>query len=395
MDSSLGRDRKVWLDAPSCSLDDFEALTQTETLPDSVPLADEIASRVPIYDAARIRAASGDTDQLKGYMAEWNDVFATGPGAIVIRGAYDDPDLIDAVTDVFGTIIERERNESAGSGDHFAAAGENTRIWNAHEKLCIESPDLFTRYNANPIIPLACRAWLGPLYQITTQVNVVHPGGKAQTCHRDYHMGFQSAERLTRYPARIHALSALLTLQGAVAHCDMPLETGPTKLLPYSQAYLPGYLAALQPDFRTHFEKHHVQLPLAKGDSLFFNPAMFHAAGENRTSDVDRIANLMQIGSGYGRSIEIVDRTRMCLALYPTLAGMVAAKALTATETADVVAGCAEGYPFPANLDIDSPLTGMAPESQQELMLRALNEGWNVDRFAKAIREQVARKRSH
>jgi ectoine hydroxylase-related dioxygenase (phytanoyl-CoA dioxygenase family) len=35
-------------------------------------------------------------------------------------------------------------------------------------------------------------------------------------------------------------------LQGAVAHTDMPAETGPTTYLPHSQKYLPGYLARRQ-----------------------------------------------------------------------------------------------------------------------------------------------------
>ena len=32
-------------------------------------------------------------------------------------------------------------------------------------------------------------------------------------------------------------MSPVLTLQGAVAHCDMPIESGPTMLLPYSQRF--------------------------------------------------------------------------------------------------------------------------------------------------------------
>lgn len=76
----------------------------------------------------------------------------------------------------------------------------------------------------------------------------------------------------------MHRLSPVLTLQGAVAHCDMPVESGPTLFLPYSQTYLPGYLALKRPEFRTYFEENHVQLPLEKGDVVFFNPALFHAA---------------------------------------------------------------------------------------------------------------------
>ncbi|MGI9501306.1 MAG: phytanoyl-CoA dioxygenase family protein [Geminicoccaceae bacterium] len=395
MDQRVPVGNHVWLDEQACDLSDFRTKVERETTAKTVPLADEIASRIPIYESANVRAALSDDRWIRDYMAEWNGVFSKGPGIVVFRGAYEDLGLIDDVTGVLNGIIERERDEMAGSGDHFAAAGANSRVWNAHEKLCMASPELFARYNANHVIDLISRSWLGPLYHVTTQVNVVHPGGKAQTCHRDYHMGFQAIDKLTGYPAPIHALSAMLTLQGAIAHCDMSVETGPTKLLPYSQTYLPGYLATQLPEFRAYFEEHHAQMPLKKGDALFFNPAVFHAAGDNVTEDISRIANLMQIGSGYGRSIEIVDRTRMSRALYPTLAKLKVDGALKPDEIENVIAACAEGYPFPANLDIDSPLSGMAPESQQELVRRALDQGWDTEKFERELQEQADRKRSH
>ena len=280
-------------------------------------------------------------------------------------------------------------------GDHFGRVGQNARLWNAHEKLCIAAPEIFVRYNAIDIVDLISRAWLGPLYQITTQVNVVYPGGKAQTPHRDYHMGFQTAEQLLHYPAHAHQLSAALTLQGAIAHCDMPIESGPTQLLPFSQRYLPGYLAVLREEFRAYFQEHHIQLPLKKGDALFFNPALFHAAGNNVSKDIVRFANLMQIGSGYGRSIEVVDRTRMSKSLYPTLQSMAQSKALTSREVENVIAATAEGYPFPANLDIDSPLSGMAPPSQQDILRQALSEGWDSKKFASEMDAYVDRRKTY
>ena len=162
-------------------------------------------------------------------------------------------------------------------------------------------------------------AWLGPAYQITSQLNVVNPGGAAQVAHRDYHLGFQSAAAIERFPVHVQRLSPVLTLQGAIAHCDMPIETGPTLYLPFSQSYLPGYMATARPEFRDYFDKHHVQLPLAKGDAVFFNPALFHAAGTNRSKDVRRIANLLQVSSAFGRAMESVDRLKMSLRLYPAL----------------------------------------------------------------------------
>ena len=40
-----------------------------------------------------------------------------------------------------------------------------------------------------------------------------------------------------------------------------------------------------------------MQLPLAKGDAVFFNPALFHDAGTNRTADVRRTAHLLHVSS--------------------------------------------------------------------------------------------------
>jgi ectoine hydroxylase-related dioxygenase (phytanoyl-CoA dioxygenase family) len=190
----------------------------------------------------------------------------------------------------------------------------------------------------------------------------------------------------------VHTVSAFLTLQGAIAHSDMPVESGPTKLLPFSQRYAEGYLAWRRQDFRDYFETHFVQLPLEKGDALFFNPALFHAAGSNRTASVQRMANLLQISSAYGRAMESLNRARMCEALYPVLLECLGASDMTRDEADAVVASCAEGYPFPTNLDRDPPLGGLAPESQQGLFSRALDESWTVDRFRAAIREQASRR---
>ena len=288
-------------------------------------------------------------------MGEWNAILNEGPGVVAFKRAFPDTAIIDEATAILKSITDAEAAAKQGKGDHFGKPGANARVWNAHEKLCLANPDVFIRYNANPIVALISRAWLGPLYQITAQVNVVYPGGDAQIPHRDYHMGFQSLEQLENYPANAHRLSASLTLQGAIAHCDMPVESGPTKFLPYSQLYLPGYLATLLEEFRAYFEAHFVQLPLEKGDAIFFNPALFHAAGANRTQTLSRFANLLQVGSGYGRSIEIVNRARISKAVFPVLSGMVKDQRLSAREIDDVIAATAEGYPFPTDLDVEFP----------------------------------------
>ena len=221
---------------------------------------------------------------------------------------------------------------------------------------------------------------------MTAQVNQVRPGGKAQTAHRDYHLGFMSADEAMRYPAHAHEVTATLTLQGAVAHVDMGVESGPTKLLPFSQLYGPGYVAFHDAGFRDHFEAAHVQVPLEKGDAVFFNPALFHAGGENRSRDVERMVNLLAGLLGL-RPVAGKRWTGAACpqALFPELVKLKQGGALGAAELDAAIAACAEGYPFPTNLDTDPPVGGLAPPSMADVMRRALNEGWTTARFAQAL----------
>ena len=71
-----------------------------------------------------------------------------------------------------------------------------------------------------------------------------------------------------------------------------------------------------------------MQLPLAKGDAAFFNPALLHGAGTNQDGRrTRRMANLLQISSAFGRAMETVDRTAASRALFPVLAARLAAGA--------------------------------------------------------------------
>lgn len=382
--SQLRSDR-VWLSSDECDLDDFKALVERTTDIAGYPFASEVASNVLVYDGASVRDAASTPESRKSLMAEWVEAMAEGPGIIVIRSAFADLARLDAATEQFWAMIEEQRASSTGSGDHFAKPGANDRVWNALEKLCLRAPEVFAAYYGNEVIALVSEAWLGPAYQITSQINVVNPGGAAQSVHRDYHLGFQTPESGSRYPAHVHRLSPVLTLQGAVAHCDMPVETGPTLYLPYSQLYLPGYLATARSEFRDYFDRHHVQLPLSKGDAAFFNPAVFHAAGTNRSKDVRRMANLLQVSSAFGRAMESVDRVRMSAALYPAVRSMLSSRRLTPEQAGNAVSACAEGYSFPTNLDRDPPIGGLAPQSQQALMMQALAEDWEPGVFNKAL----------
>jgi hypothetical protein len=282
--------------ADAISLEDFRAEVERETLPSEYPGAMKIEKGIPIYDTRTVTPAIAP---------EWARIIGEGPGVFVVKGAFADTGAIDAASEMFRAIIAEERAAGVASGDHFAKAGANDRIWNSLQKLCLRAPDVYARYMANPVIDLACRAWLGPGYQIATQVNQVRPGGKAQAPHRDYHLGFMSADQMGEYPDHIHVTSPTLILQGGVAHVDMTEASGTTKLLPHSQRYKPGYIAATQPEFAAYFAANHLQLPLAKGDAIFFSSASGGTTMEahsGRNTSMKKLVKSLLLGAAMATS---------------------------------------------------------------------------------------------
>ena len=376
---------------------DFDALreltSRTTTLAD-YPLAAAVQKNVLVYDCDTLRPMLTDAGQRRAIMAEWVDALATGPGVLVLKRAETDLAMIDQASALFRDMIVEQNRKGTGGGDHFAKPGANDRLWNSLEKHCLADPENFARYYGNPILALISEAWLGPAYQMTAQLNVVNPGGTAQSPHRDYHLGFQSAAEIQRYPLHVQMFSPFLTLQGAVAHVDAPVETGPTQLLPFSQLWPEGYLAMGQPEVNDLFARRHVQLPLNKGDMLFFSPALLHAAGTNRSADVRRMVNLFQVSSAYGRAMETVDRLRMVKALYPALRRGRADGSLTPVQIAAAIASSAEGYAFPTNLDRDPPIGGLAPRSQAQLVRDALDAGWPAGELGRLLDLQADKKRA-
>lgn len=364
-------------------LADFTAIVEQTTELADYPFAAAVDHNVVIYDADNLRATLDGAETSQAVLAELERVFRSGPGIAVFRRSVSPADTARASA-VFYDIIEAERATATNKGDHFAKPGANDRVWNALEKLAIREPDVFFDYYQNDMIALAATAWLGPDYQVTSQVNVVNPGGEAQQPHRDYHLGFMTSEQAARFPPHAHELSPMLTLQGAIAHCDMPIETGPTLYLPHSQKYRLGYMAWRRPEFIEYFGANRKQLPLEDGDAIFFNPAVFHAAGSNTTSSVRRIGNLLQISSAMGRALEYVNRRAMCEALYPSMR----AAASAGTDPAGierVIAATAEGYPFPTDLDRDQPVGGLVPPSQADVVRQAVRENWEPAALAEAL----------
>lgn len=384
---------RTWLTEADCDLEVFRSLVEQRTDPADHPSAERVEQNVPLYDSDRLRSLAISPEGRRSVQDELVRALSDGPGIVVLKGAFPDAAVVDATSEAFRALIEEERASGTARGDHFAKPGANDRVWNALDKVAVRAPEVFADYYANDMLELIAEAWLGPAYQVTSQVNVVNPGGAAQNVHRDYHLGFLSQERAATYPAHVHRLSPVLTLQGAVAHCAMPVESGPTLYLPHSQKFEPGYLAWRLPRFVEYFDAHHVQLPLEKGDAVFFNPALFHAAGHNRSADIRRMANLLQISSAFGRAMESVDREAMANALFPVLLRR-KSEGVSEDWLRRVTAATAEGYPFPTNLDLDPPVDGLAPPSQADTLRRAVAEDWDPERLRQELQAAAKRRQS-
>ncbi|MDA9909992.1 phytanoyl-CoA dioxygenase family protein [Amylibacter sp.] len=368
-----------YLSTNDCDLDEFSKSLDRKLQQNEVPLSHDIQKNVPIYDVSKIDFLS-DTKLLR---TEWANILHKTSGVLVLKNAYPDTSIIDTASAIYDKIIADEKTTTGDKADHFAASGANDRIWNSAQKLCQYDPQTFSKYFSNLAVDTACKAWLGPNYQMTAQINLVRPSGAAQSPHRDYHLGFQTKEIAESYPAHVHDLSPALTLQGAIAHVDMPIESGPTKLLPFSQIYRHGYLAFSQHDFRKYFENNYIQIPLNKGDVLFFNPALYHAGGANISKNIHRMANLLQVSSAFGRAMESLNRSEMTRMLYPILAKN--SDKMNEAEINAAITSCSEGYSFPTNLDTAPPLDGLAPETQANLFRRALKEEMSFVDFEKEL----------
>ena len=375
--------------ASDLDIEQFAALCSRQTDLADYEYADSVAHNAVRYRTDALLAA--DAPVVK---AELNRCLKDGPGLLVVQRAFPDAAALDRHTALFAEITAEEKADADHHGDHFAQPGANERVWNSIQKVCAKDPALCIDYYSNPVLALLSTAWVGPNYQITAQVNTVKPGGPAQSPHCDYHLGFQDDELVAQFPMHVQTASQFLTLQGAIAHTDMPIETGPTLYLPYSQQYPLGYLAWRHPDFKSYFLQHAVQLPLQKGDAVFLSPALFHAAGANTTANRDRVANLVQISATFGKTMETIDHDAMLRNAYPVLIERQAADTIDDATLQRVATALADNYAFPTNLNRDPPIAGGAPATSRDLLLQALAARWPAEKFNQALAEYAERRRA-
>ena len=383
-EKSSSLNHQVYFSDSDIDYDELISICSQETIEANYPLSDSISNNVVIYDAKDFRSFVGNIEEEIKLKTEMHHVLESGPGVFVVRNLYNE-DVIDESNAIFEKIV---KNESNSSNDHFAA-GTNTRIWNSFQKLAMENQEAFINYYSNDLVKIIAESWCGPNSQMTAQVNIVRPGGEMQKPHRDYHLGFQENEVVEKFPISIHRLSNYLTLQGGVAHTDMPLESGPTVVLPYSQQYDLGYLTWRDTKFADFFNKYSVQNSMSKGDGIFFNPAIFHAAGANITNNFHRIGNLLQISSAFGKTMEHIDYIKIITHIYPSLLDHIKNKTLSERLIENVLICATDGYAFPTNLDSDknsdSKLQGM---SMFDLTKQSLLDSLSPEKFKLKLLEQ-------
>lgn len=381
-DEILNLHASSYFNEADMNIEAFDTLCSQSTILADYPFATTVEQNILIYDRQTFDQAFDNPQQELALKDELCRGLKDGPGVFIVKGAYTDLSVIDQTTEVFEKIVAEEKSGDT-KGDHF---GNNERIWNSIQKACVKNPDVFIDYYSNPVLAIACEAWLGPYYRITAQMNNVKPGNQSQSVHRDYHLGFQSNETVTHFPAHVQIMSQFLTLQGGIAHINMPIAMGPTLLLPFSQQFPAGYLTYSRPEFIAYFDEHKSQLPFEKGDMVFFSPALFHGAGEN-TTDVDRLVNLVQISSAFGRTMETLNTTTMIETVYPALLQRIENERITQREIDNTIAAVADGYSFPTNLDSDPPVGGNAPKTEQDIMRHAVTDGWTLKQLQSTLQQ--------
>ena len=382
-EEAVKTNQQVYFSQSDIDYDDLAKICSQTTLQEDYSFADSVSNNVVIYDANYLETFIGDSENELRLKTELHQVLEGGPGVFVIRNLYRH-DAIDQSNNIFEKIVESEGNTS---NDHFAS-GTNTRIWNAFQKVALEDPNAFISYYSNNLLKLVAESWCGPNSQMTAQVNIVRPGGEMQKPHRDYHLGFQENQVVELFPISAHRLSNYLTLQGGVAHTDMPLASGPTMVLPYSQQYELGYLAWRDNACTDFFNDNAVQNQMNKGDGIFFNPALLHGAGSNTTKDFHRIGNLLQISSPFGKTMERIDYLKIINRIYPLLLEHSINKTLSEKLIENVLVCATDGYAFPTNLDNDknsnSKLQGM---TMFELTKQSLLDLVNLENFSLKLLE--------
>ena len=152
-----------YLNPAECRVADLAAVVSEKTELSDYPRATGVRDNVLVYDAARLAADLGTAGGRRAVSGELIRALRDGPGIVVFAGAFPDTSVVDAASTEFTAMIAEQHAAGGTAGDHFAAAGQNDRVWNALEKLARRAPSTFAAYYANDVIAAVSHAWLGPV----------------------------------------------------------------------------------------------------------------------------------------------------------------------------------------------------------------------------------------
>ena len=300
--------------------------------------------------------------------------------------------VVDRASDAFSAIIAAQRADGSAAGDHFGKPGANDRIWNAAQKLALHSPDVFADYYANDALAVVSQAWLGPRYQVTSQVNVVNPGGNEQVPHRDYHLGFVAPDDL----AALSGAPAPHVAGADPAGRGRPLRHAGRERADHAAAVLAAVRRRLHRVQPARVRRLLRRAPRAGAAAqgrrgVLQSRRCITAPASNISTDIRRMANLLQISSPFGRAMEATGPHR------DGAGGLSGAardegRGPPERELLNAVVATAEGYPVPHQPRPRSADRQPRPAIQVDTVLAALADDLSPEQLDVALRDQDERR---
>ncbi|KAL2825359.1 hypothetical protein BDW59DRAFT_172436 [Aspergillus cavernicola] len=377
------KNRVYYLDQPPL-IEDLKRVCNRSVSKETYLLASEIQKNIPIYDLSKYAGQHTDKTLVENLQDEWSHILSQGPGAIVLKKTYAIDNLeqtVGGANVICHQIIDDESHR-------------NLKAYDVFTKLAKRTLQVFVNYYSNPWLALVDEALLGPGYSFNATLNIVPPGGRAQPAHRNFHMGFFSPDKCVKFLRLLQIANHTLTLQGAVAHSDMPLPSGPTRFLPFSQLFEAGYMAHRRDEFQEYFQENYVPLPLEKVDGVFFNPSILHAAGDNVTTDFYRCAQLIQVNSIFGKPSEWVNAIPIVDKCWQLMREKYRKEVFSAQMMA-LIQAVGDGYQFPVSLDNvvrNGDIFGM--KTEQDLIMEGLEVDWDHERIIQELKSSQQRRMS-
>jgi hypothetical protein len=103
---SKQRADRVWLTEADCDLEDFRREVERTTQLSDYPHAASVEKNVLIFDGASVLKTAATGEGRRAVLAEICEAFATGPGVIVLKRAFENTAIIDTASGIFDEIID-------------------------------------------------------------------------------------------------------------------------------------------------------------------------------------------------------------------------------------------------------------------------------------------------